>query len=149
MKPFALMLAMFWSVQALVCLPLEFSNWVEGRTAQDESGVVGHHHESENVDRGVDSGLARESAHHSSSNGTESDHHQDSDGQCARHCASLNQSIVATSPTILIPDSGSDVLISILVNDKNSTQLLARKIDAFEIGLPPPDLLTLHRALRI
>ena len=47
------------------------------------------------------------------------------------------------------PESGSAILIANLVDDSVSAQDLARKVDAFEVGLPPPDLLTLHGALRI
>lgn len=149
MKSFALILALFWSVQALVCLPPEFGSRGEGGIGRGETSTVDHHHEHSDAAGGFDPAFAHQSSTNPNSQGSDSNHHSGSDGQCARHCASLDQSVVATPPVLVVSDSSGGLLVSSFLADIASILVLAQKVDAFEIGLPPPDLLTLNSALRI
>lgn len=149
MKSFALILALFWSAQALVCLPPEFASRGEGGSTRGDGSSVDHHQEHPEAAVRFDEASKHHSSNDPNSHGSKSNHHSDSDGQCERHCASLDQSVVATSPGIVVPAASGDLLISNSVPVVASIQGLARKIDAFEIGLPPPDRLALISALRI
>lgn len=149
LKAFSLIFALFWSVQALVCLPPEFGSRGEGDTGRGELSAADHHHEHSDAAVGAGTAFADESSTRPSSHEPDSNHHSESDGQCERHCASLDQSLAATPPIVVVPDSGDGVLVLSFAVDIASIQVLAQKIDAFELGLPPPDLLALNSALRI
>ena len=146
-KPFALVLAVYWSLQGLVCLPIEFGDHDEGHRAEHQSAAIDHHHDHSSVASQASADLMH--GRPMDSNGAPSDHHQDSNGDCERHCASLNQTIAATTPAVFVPGAGDVELVTALFADLVSTRSLARKVDTFELGLPPPDVLVLHSALRI
>ena len=147
LKPFALVLAVYWSLQALLCLTPELGHRAEGHNVEQPSAISEQHHQHSSVAIQAEADLGYERS--MDSDEADSDHHQDSGGDCERHCASLSQTVVATAPTVFVQVTGDVTFVTAPVADLVSIHSLARKVDAFEVGLPPPDVLVLQSALRI
>ena len=147
MKSFALLFAVYWSVQAFICLPPEFGSGANRHDIEHQAATTEHRHEHSSAAVRADADPGREQSR--DSDGAPSGHHQDSGGDCERHCASLDQTLASTPPTLSVPEVGDYGFSAIQTAELASARGLARKVDAFEIGLPPPDLLTIHSALRI
>ena len=140
MRPLALTLAFFWSLQVLVCLaPAVSAGSQERRVAEQAS----HDHHAAAPVQGTAAG---DRAAHSHAPG--SDGHPGSDGGCAQHCASLSQTVTARSGAAPVPNL-SLVAIVLAPATGNLPRRLAGAVTRLDLGRPPPDNLAHVVALRI
>lgn len=143
MRPVAFTIAVFWSLQAAVCLAPSFE------TAATESQAHVGDSERHSLDTAEVGQPEAEQDHGSPhSHGSAPDHHQDPDSGCAQHCTSLTQTITGSPGSVPDPDR---VCVAIVpaspASDRPTTQVLALAI--LELGRPPPDLLARNSTLRI
>lgn len=142
LRPLAFTLAVFWSLQVLVCLAPAAGVDAAGEPASaHEADAHAHHH--------AGAGQAStdgDRAPHSHAPG--SDHHQDSDGGCAQHCASLSQTVVASPASVPAPTL-SLVAIAPLAVSSDLPRVLVGALARLELERPPPDSLARNVALRI
>lgn len=142
MKRLAFTLAVFWSLQVLVCLAP-----VAGVAAAERSApgreADGHSHHHAGAAQGSVEGDRAPDSHAPGAN-----HHQDSNRDCAQHCASLSQTISASPASVPIPHL-SFVTIAPLPASSALQRALAGAVARLELERPPPDLLARHGSLRI
>ncbi len=142
LRPLAFTLAVFWSLQLLVCLAPAAGEAAAERPAPDsEADAHSHHHTG-----AAQADSEGDRAPHS--HGPGPSHHQDSDGGCARHCASLGQTVAASPASVPVPN----LLLVVSVPLPAFSELpraLAAGVERLEIGRSPPDLLARHCTLRI
>jgi len=142
LRPLAFTLAVFWSLQVLVCLApptLAAASEHPGATASPASHE--HHHGS--ATRSPSEGHPAEH----SPPATPDDHHG-SDGGCAQHCASLSQTLTTSAAAVPLPTVSLVVMLPIATSS-DLPRALAGAVARLELERPPPDLLARHSTLRI
>jgi len=76
------------------------------------------------------------------------DHHQDSDGGCAQHCASLQQTLTTSPARVPVPNFSWVMLVPVPTLS-DLPRATAGAFASLDVGRPPPDLLTRNTTLRI
>lgn len=131
MRPLAFTLAVFWSLQVLVCLaPAVGDAHSQHHAAAAEANAGGEH------------------AAHSHAPGPNRQEDSDSDGGCAQHCASLSQTVAASLAAVPVPNL-SWVAIAPVPAPSDVPRSLGGFVARLELGRPPPDLLARNATLRI
>jgi len=141
LRSVAITLALFWSLQALVCLvPAGHAVASEG---DGHASAHSHHHGQPEPTRAEDHG-----SHHSAPPPSDpSDHHGGSNQQCEQHCASLKQTLTAAASAIPAPAvSVAPMPAPAVITEPRA---LAGAVARLELARPPPDILVLHSTLRI
>jgi hypothetical protein len=130
LRPLAFTLAVFWSLQVLVCLaPAAGDAHSQHHAATAEANAGGEH------------------APHSHAPGPSRDEDSDSDGG-SQHCASLSQTVAASPATVPAPNLAW-VAIAPVPAPSDLPRPLAGFVARLELGRPPPDLLARNATLRI
>jgi hypothetical protein len=136
LKRLAFTLAVFWSLQVLVCLaPAAGVAAAERSALGSEAGGHSHHHVG-----AAQGNVEGDRAPHSHAPGA--NHH------CAQHCASLSQTISAAPASVPVPQL-SFVALAPLPASSALQRALAGAVARLEHERPPPDLLARHGSLRI
>jgi len=136
LRPLALILAIFWSLQVLVCL--------EPESASPAAGVASghdHQHAPATHERAVG-----EVSRHSPAHGA--GHPEGSDRECEQHCASLRQTLTASASAMPLPTVSVLAVIPVRAVRLES-HALACAVARLELERPPPDLLARYSTLRI
>jgi hypothetical protein len=131
LRPLAFTLAVFWSLQVLVCLPPAAGDeHAQDHAAPREANAGGEH------------------GPHSHAPGPNHHEDSDSDGGCAQHCASLSQTVAASPATVPVPNLSWVAIVPVpAVGDL--PRVLIGALARLELGRPPPDLLARNATLRI
>ena len=141
LRPLALTLAVFWSLQVLVCLASPTH-----AVASEHHGATASPASHEHYGSAVQSPSEGHPAEHSQP-ATPDDHHG-SDGGCTQHCASLTQTLTASAAAVPLP-SVSLVAIIPTATSSDLARALVGAVARLELERPPPDLLARHSTLRI
>jgi hypothetical protein len=136
LRPLAIILAIFWSLQVLVCLEPESAS-----AAEEVASGHDHHHAPATHER-----AAGEVSRHSRAQGSR--HHEGSDRECEQHCASLRQTLTASATALPLPTVSVLAVVEALAV-RLAPHALTGAVARLELERPPPDLLARYSTLRI